>query len=190
MTPSGHEVTRLLNQWAQGDRAALDQLMPLVYDELHKMARRYMNPRSSDHTLQPTAVIHEAYLKLAGTEQDWESRAHFFGIAAKAMRHILVDNARHRKAAKRGGEVRMLPLEEGIAISGGVAAEIVALDEALTALSKIDPRKGQVVELRYFGGLSVEDTARTLKISPETVARDWQFARSFLQREIRHSANS
>jgi RNA polymerase sigma-70 factor, ECF subfamily len=190
MTSAGHEVTRLLNQWAHGDRAALDQLLPLVYKELHKMAKRYMEEQSPGHTLQTTAVIHEAYLKLAGTEQDWQSREHFFGVAAKAMRHVLVDHARARKAAKRGGEVQMLPLEEGIAISGGVAAEIVVLDEALTALAKLDPRKGQVVELRYFGGLSVEQTARTLKISPETVNRDWQFARSFLQREIRHSAKA
>jgi RNA polymerase sigma-70 factor (ECF subfamily) len=187
--PSGHEVTGLLHRLAQGDRAALDQLIPLVYKELHKIAKRYMAHQNPDHTLQTTAVVHEAYLKLAGgTEQDWENRAQFFAVAAKAMRHVLVDHARTRGAAKRGGNVRIVSLEEGMAISRGTAAEIVALDDALTVLTKLDGRKGQVVELRYFGGLSVEDTARMLQVSPETVARDWRFARSFLQREMKHMA--
>src|ERR1051326_4680624 len=163
-----------------GDRAPLERLMASVYGELHKMAKRYMGQESPGHTLQTTALINEAYLNLAGTDQDWESRAHFFGVAAKAMRHVLVDHARRRKAAKRGGEVQMLPLEEASAVSGGVSPEIIALDDALTELAKLDARKAQVVELRYFGGLSVEETAKVMKISRETVLRDWQFARAFL----------
>jgi RNA polymerase sigma factor (TIGR02999 family) len=131
-------------------------------------------------------VLHEAYLKLAaGAEKDWENRAHFFAVASKAMRHILVDHARRRRAAKRGGVIRIVPLEEGREAAVGTAAEIVALDDALTALAKADPRKERVVELRYFGGLSAEETARALNISPETVTRDWKFARAFLQHEIR-----
>lgn len=185
MTSPDHDVTRLLQQWAQGDQAALEQLMPLVYRELHKMAKRYMAGQDPGHTLQTTAVIHEAYLKLAGRQgQSWVNRDHFFGVAAKAMRHVLVDYARSRRAAKRGTAVRIVPLEEGSPFAGGVAAEIIALDEALTAMAKLDARKAQVVELRYFGGLSVEETARALQVSPETVARDWKFAKSFLQRQI------
>jgi RNA polymerase sigma factor (TIGR02999 family) len=187
VTPSAHEVTRLLRQWAEGDRAALDQLIPLVYAELHKIAKRYMADQSAGHTLQATAVVHEAYLKLAGAgEQIWEDRAHFFAVASKAMRHVLVDYARTQQAAKRGGGVRIVPLEEGVAISGQTSAELVALDDALTELAAVDPRKAQVVELRYFGGLTVEDTARMLGISAETVARDWRFAKSLLEREIKH----
>ena len=185
-----HDVTRLLNQWAAGDQNAIDQLLPLVYRELHKMAKRYMAQQAPGHTLQTTAVINEAYLKLAaGAEPDWENRAHFFGVAAKAMRHVLVDHARHHHAAKRGGEVQMVPLDDNLAISAGAGSEMIALDEALTSLAKLDARKSQVVELRYFGGLSVEDTARTLKISPETVARDWKFAKAYLQGEIRRSSS-
>ena len=175
---------------ADGDGAALDQLIPLVYRELHKIAKRYMADQSAGHTLQTTAVVHEAYLKLAGTgRQIWEDRAHFFAVAAKAMRQVLVDHARTRQAAKRGGDVRIVPLEEGVAISGGTAAELIALDDALTDLARLDARKAQVVELRYFGGLTVEDTARTLGISPETVGRDWRFAKSLLEREIKHKTN-
>lgn len=181
----GNVVTHLLNRWGKGDRAALDQLLPLVYRELHKMAKRYMAQQNPNHTLQTTAVIHEAYLKLAGgAESDWENRAHFFGVAAKAMRHVLVDHARSRQAAKRGGEFQVVPLEEELAVVGGPAEEIVALDEALKTLAASYPRQAQVVELRYFGGLSVEDTARMLHVSVETVARDWKFSKSFLRREI------
>jgi len=181
-----HEITRLLQRWAKGDAAAPDQLLPLVYKELHKLAKRYMAQQSPDHTLQTTALINEAYLKLAaGAPANWENRAHFYGVAAKAMRQVLVDYARHRQTAKRGGEINMVTLDENLAISGGIGAEMVALDEALNALVKLDPRKGQVVELRYFGGLSVDEIAGTLKVSPETVARDWQFAKTYLQREMK-----
>lgn len=190
-TPTGHAVTQLLIQWGKGDRAALDQLLPLVYRELHKIAKRYMAQQNPNHTLQTTAVIHEAYLKLAGgSEHDWENRAHFFGVAAKAMRHVLVDHARNRRAAKRGGEVQVMPLEEELAVVGGPAQEIIALDDALQALAASYPRQAEVVELRYFGGLSVEDAARTLKVSPETVARDWRFAKSFLKREAKRGGNA
>jgi len=183
---SEREITRLLQRWAKGDAAAADQLLPLVYKELHKLAKRYMAQQSPDHTLQTTALINEAYLKLAaGAPANWENRAHFYGVAAKAMRQVLVDYARHRQTAKRGGEINMVTLDENLAISGGIGAEMVALDEALNALVKLDPRKGQVVELRYFGGLSVDEIAGTLKVSPETVARDWQFAKTYLQREMR-----
>jgi RNA polymerase sigma factor (TIGR02999 family) len=185
MTPSDHEVTQLLHEWGEGDQNALDRLLPLIYRELHKMAKRYMRRQNPQHTLQTTAVIHEAYLKLAGgAEHDWESRAHFFGVAAKAMRHVLVDHARSGHSARRGGEVRAVTLDEGMAGAGLRPAEMIALDDALSALAKIHPRKSQVVELRYFAGMSVEEAANVLKISSETVARDWRFAKAFLQREI------
>jgi RNA polymerase sigma factor (TIGR02999 family) len=186
MTPPEHTVTLLLKKWAKGDSEALDELMPLVYKELRKIAKRFMEQENPNHTLQTTAVLHEAYLKLAaGGEKDWENRAHFFAVAAKAMRHILVDHVRRRRAAKRGGVIRIVPLEEGREAAAVNAAEIVALDDALTALAKADARKERVVELRYFGGLSVEETARVLNISAETVTRDWKFARAFLQHEIK-----
>jgi len=187
--PSEDNLTRLLVQWGRGDEAALNRLIPLVYRELHKMAKRYMAPQNAGHTLQTTAVIHEAYLKLAaGPEHDWESRAHFFGVAAKAMRHVLVDHARTRLSAKRGGDVRPVTLDEGIVVAGGQERGLVALDDALTTLAQLHSRQGQVVELRYFGGLSVEEAAKILKVSPETVARDWQFAKAFLQREMNRPA--
>jgi RNA polymerase sigma factor (TIGR02999 family) len=195
MTPSGdeptsaHMVTNLLIQWGKGDRAAFNELMPLVYRELHKMAKRYMRQQESGHTLQTTAVIHEAYLKLAGgTEQDLENRAHFYGVAAKAMRHILVDHARTRQSVKRGGKTPMVTLDEGLPVVDTPAAEILALDDALNALAASYPRQAEVVELRYFGGLSVDEVSRKLKVSPETVARDWRFAKSFLRRETKHGA--
>jgi len=165
--------------------------MPLVYKELHKIAKRYMAQQSPDHTLQTTAVLHEAYLKLAaGADANWENRAHFYGVAAKAMRHVLVDHARHRQTAKGGGRINRVTLDENLAISDGIGAEMVALDDALTALAKLDARKGQVVELRYFGGLTVDEIAGTLKVSPETVARDWQFAKTYLQREMRQGSRT
>lgn len=182
--PAVNPITQLLRQWGRGDRAALDQLLPLVYRELHKMAKRHMAQQGGRHTLQTTAVIHEAYLKLAGAPQDWENRAHFFGVASKAMRHVLVDHARSRKAAKRGGEIQILPMDEALAVADGSAQDVIALDNALKTLGASYPRQAEVVELRYFGGLSVEDAARTLDISVETVARDWRFARSFLKREL------
>ena len=191
MTLSEHEVTQLLHQWGAGDRNALDRLLPLVYRELHKIAKRSVRRQDSQHTLQTTAVIHEAYLKLAcGAERNWESRAHFLGVAAKAMRHVLVDHARSGRSAKRGGEALAVTFDESMAVAGLRPAELIALDDALSALAKRHPRKGQVVELRYFAGLSVEETAVVLAISAETVARDWRFARAFLQRELTQTAET
>jgi RNA polymerase sigma-70 factor (ECF subfamily) len=187
MSSSPNDVTQLLHRWAHGDRGALDELMPLIYRELHKLAKRQMIQQKPDHTLQTTAVIHEAYLRLggSGSEKDWENRAHFFGVAAKAMRHVLVDHARTGRAAKRGGAVRIEQLSDGADIGELRSAEMIALDDALTSLTLQYPRQAEVVELRYFGGLTVEETAVALKLSPETVARDWRFARAFLRTELK-----
>jgi RNA polymerase sigma-70 factor, ECF subfamily len=183
--PPDHEITRLLESWNNGRQEALDELMPLVYQELRRMAKRYMSSQPSGHTLQTTALIHEAYLKLADNrEKNWQNRAHFFAVAGQAMRHILVDHARSHKAEKRGGERQFISLEEVAVISTERAAEVVALDEALQNLTNIDERKARVVELRYFGGLSVEETAEVLKISANTVKRDWSFAKMWLLREL------
>jgi len=185
MRPSPHEVTRLLNEWGNGNQAALEQLMALVYGELRKMARRHMQHQNPDHTLQTTALIHEAYLRLAGdSAKSWKNRQHFFGVAAKAMRHVLVDHARARQAAKRGGAVQVVSLDEAIATSPERLAGLIALDEALTDLAKLHPRQSEVIELRFFGGLGVEDTAEVLKVSPETVALDWRAAKAWLHREL------
>jgi RNA polymerase sigma factor (TIGR02999 family) len=159
--------------------------MPLVYGELRRMARRYMNQQPSSHTLQTTALIHEAYLRLVGQEETrWENRAHFFGVAAQAMRHILVDYARARHSAKRGGDTRPISLEEAAFVPEERAAELVALDDALAELARLSPRQSQVVELRYFGGLSVAETAEALKVSPDTVTRDWNQAQAWLYRAL------
>ena len=185
MEPSPQEVTQLLADWEQGDQAALDKLLPLVYNELHQMAKRYMSRQTPDHTLQTTALLNEAYLKLVGQPaKHWQNRAHFFGVAAQAMRHILVDYARSHQYAKRGGGATIIELDEALVVSQERAAELVALDDALQELAKVDPRKSQVVELRYFGGLSVEETAAVLKISPVTVMRDWSMAKAWLHREL------
>lgn len=179
------DVTKLLAAWSDGRQEALDELLPIVYEELHRMAKRYMNSQASGHTLQTTALIHEAYLKLAGQkEQRWQNRTHFFAVAAQAMRHILVDHARSRKTEKRGGAATIISLEDAAVISTERASEITALDEALTKFSAVDERKARVVELKFFGGLSVEETAEVLKISPETVMRDWRFAKTWLLREL------
>jgi RNA polymerase sigma factor (TIGR02999 family) len=191
MTPSSHEVSQLLHAWGEGDSSALDRLMSLVYDELRRMARRHIARQAPGHMLQTTALVHEAYLKLVDLKDvRWQDRAHFFAVAAKAMRHILVDYARSRHAAKRGGRFRIVSLDEAAAICEDRAAEVVALDDALKGLAALDPRKCQVVELRYFGGLSVADTAEVLGVSPETVARDWRLARTWLLRELSRSAES
>jgi len=182
MASARDDVTQLLRRWRAGDQAARDELMPLIYKELHKLAKRYMNQEGAGHTLQTTALIHEAYLKLGGSSDGgWESRAHFFGVAAKAMRQVLVDHARARRAAKRGGDVRIEHLEDGVNAGVVRAADVIALDDALTTLGGLYPRQAEVVELRYFGGFTVEETAGALKVSPETVARDWHFARAFLR---------
>ncbi len=185
METSSQSVSYLLQRWSGGDRAALDQLLPLVYDELHRMARRYMQQQPDGHTLQTTALIHEAYLRLMGQEEKyWENRAHFFGVAAQAMRHILVDYARARQTAKRGGEARTVTLDEAVFVSDERAAEVVALDDALVELARLAPRQRSVVELRYFGGLSVIEIAEVLQVSTDTVTRDWNQAKAWLYRAL------
>ena len=183
---AAHSVTLLLEQWNQGDREALDKLMPLIYEELRKMARRYMSQQNPGHTLQTTALIHEAYLRMVKQkEKHFQNRAHFFGVAAQAMRHILVDYARSRHTAKRGGGARPISLEEAALVSPERAGELVAFDDALKELETLSKRQSRVVELRYFGGLSVEETATVLEVSPETVMRDWNMAKTWLHRALR-----
>ncbi len=182
---SPNEITQLLNNWSNGDELALEQLIPLVYEELRKMAKQYMQSQRIGHTLQPTALIHEVYVKLAGQqEQSWKNRAHFFGVAAQAMRHILVDYVRHRGYQKRGGNAQRVELDEAMIVSSERAAGLVELDEALTKLAKLDERKSRVVELKYFGGLSNEEMAEVLNVTTKTIIRDWQFARTWLLREL------
>jgi RNA polymerase sigma factor (TIGR02999 family) len=182
---SSPSVSHLLQRWSDGDREALDQLMPLVYQELRRMARRYMEQQPAGHTLQTTALIHEAYLRLVGQEEKrWENRAHFFGVAAQAMRHILVDYARARNRAKRGGGARAASLDEALTVCPGPGAELVALDDALSALAKLDKRQSQVVELRFFGGLTEGEIGEVLKVSTRTVRSDWRLARLWLLREL------
>jgi len=183
---AGHEITQLLKAWSEGEPTALEKLVPLVYQELQRMARRYMAQERPGHTLQTTALVHEAYVRLVDSAQtSYESRAEFFAVCAQVMRHILVDWARSRQALKRGGQVAPLELDEALAVGEEPGRDLVALDDALRALTAQDPRKGQVVELRFFGGLSVEETAAVLKVSPETVMRDWKLAKSWLRRELR-----
>lgn len=182
---SPSEVTQLLAEYSQGNRAALDRLLPLVYAELHRMARRYMSRENPAHTLQPTALIHEAFFRLTGLSPNkWENSAHFFAVAAQSMRHVLVDHARARHREKRGGEKRFVPLDECLVISGERVAGIIALDDALTDLAKLHPRQSKVVELKYFGGLSVEETAEALQVSPDTAMRDWRVAKAWLYRRL------
>ena len=185
MGSSTHEVTQLLRAWSEGEQTALEKLMPVVYAELHRIAQRYIAYERPGHTLQATALVNEAYLRLVDSAQaTWQDRAHFFAVCAQLMRRILVDWARSRQAIKRGGEVQRLELEEALVVVEAPGSDLVALDEALKALAAMDPRKSQVVELRFFGGLSVEETAAVLKISAETVMRDWKFAKSWLRREL------
>jgi RNA polymerase sigma factor (TIGR02999 family) len=181
-----HQITLLLDDWSKGDELALEQLMPLVYEELRRMARRYMRRQPSGHTFQTTELIHEAYLKIAKNDrQNWQNRAHFFGVAAQAMRHILVDYARSKQSQKRGGFLERVTFAENIEVSADQSEKIVALDEALNNLATLDPRKSRVVELKYFGGLTIEEIAEVMKISPETVTRDWRFARNWLSIELK-----
>lgn len=180
-----HQITLLLADWSKGDEMALEQLMPLVYDELRRMARGYLRHQSSGHTFQTTELIHEAYLKLAKNDgKTWHNRAHFFGVAAKAMRHILVDYARSKQSQKRGGQAEKITLEENLVASTNHSQEIIALDEALKQLEALDERKVRVVEMKFFGGLTTEEITEVLKVSPETVKRDWKFARTWLLREL------
>ena len=179
------ETTRLLRAWAGGDREALDRLAPRVYDELLRMARNFMRQERGGRTIQATALVHEAYLRLIDVDNvDWGQRAHFFAVCAQVMRRILLEGARKRATSKRGGGWERVTLEEIPGAQGGRPQELIALDEALTRLAAADPRKAQVVELRYFGGLSVEETASVLKVSPDTVARDWRSARAWLLSEL------
>ena len=183
--PTTHEVTQLLIEWSNGDKAALDKLMPLIHEELRRLARHYMSRERPGHTLQTTALVNEAYLKLVNRKGvHWENRAHFFAIAAQSMRSILVDHARGLAYAKRGGGAPKIEFDEGMIVSQERAAELVALDEALVALAEIDPRQGRVVELRFFGGLTVEETAEVLDLSPATIKREWTTAKAWLYRQL------
>jgi RNA polymerase sigma factor (TIGR02999 family) len=179
------ETTQLLRAWADGDRGALERLTPRVYRTLRRIAGHQLQNERAGQTLQPTALVHEAYLELIDvTNVDWQHRAHFFAVSAQVMRHILLDRARRRVTAKRGGNVERVKLEDLPDLGAGRAGELIALDDALNALAGIDPRKARVVELRFFGGLSVEESATVLAVSPETIMRDWKFARSWLQAEL------
>lgn len=185
------EVTELLIAWSNGDPTALDRLMPLAYDELHRIARRYMRREPADHTLQTSALVNEAYLRLIDQRRvQWQNRAHFFAISAQLMRRILVSMARARHAHKRGNDARPVSLDDALVISNERAAELVALDDALLELARLDPRRSQVVELRYFRGLSVKETAEVLKLSEETVMRDWNRAKAWLHVQLDATANS
>ena len=185
MTEAPAEITQLLVAWGSGDQAALDQLMPLVYDELRRLARRHLGRERQDHTLQSAALVNEAYLKLVDQRAvQWQNRAQFFALAAQAMRRILVDHARGRQYQKRGGEARQISLDEALVVSHARTAEVLALDDALNGLAQFDARKCRIVELRFFGGLSIDETAHVLQVSPGTVMRDWTLAKAWLQREI------
>lgn len=184
-TPSAKEVTQLLIAWSDGDRSALEQLTPLVHAELYRLAKRYMAQERQGHTLQATALVNEAYLRLIDWKSvRWQNRAHFFGVSANLMRRILVDHARSRNYQKRGAGARKVPLDEAAVVSEDRAPDFVALDDALNALAEVDPRKSKIIELRFFGGLSVEETAEVLRISPRTVTREWSLAQAWLYREM------
>ena len=188
VAPSPKEVTRLLVDWGKGDQAALDELIPLVYDELRRVARRYMRRESQGHTLQTSALVNEAYLRLIDQNSvQWQNRAHFFGVAAQLMRRILVDHARSRLRTKRGGGVQMVSLAEQAVISKEVA-EVIALDDALKDLAEMDPRKSQIVEMKFFGGLTTEEVAEVLKVTSRTVEREWRKAKAWLNRAISKGA--
>ncbi len=182
---SPKEVTRMLQAWSNGDPAALERLIPHIYDELHRLARGYMNRELPGHPLQVTALVNEAYLRLANwKEARWENRAHFFGVAAQLMRRVLVDFARHRDYEKRGGKQRQVAFDEALALPVQREADFLALDDALQSLAALDARKCKIVELKFFGGLSVEEIAEVLQTSPRTVMREWSLARAWLFREL------
>ena len=178
------DISGLLRAWSGGDQSALDRLTPIVYDELHRLARRYMKRERPGHSLQTAALVNEAYMRLVDYERmQWQNRAHFFAVSAQLMRRILVDHAR-RHNLKRGGDVQHVSLEEAAVVGGGGDTDLVVLDDAMNALARIDPRKVQVVEMRFFGGLSVEETAEVLKVSTVTVKREWRAAKAWLYREL------
>jgi RNA polymerase sigma factor (TIGR02999 family) len=184
-TPSTHEVSQLLAAWSEGDEAALEQLIPLIYRELRRQAERYMHGEREGHVLQTTALVHEAYLRLADCrEMKWQNRAHFFAVAAQMMRRILVEFARANKAEKRGGAMNQVSLAEALAVAEARGTDVVALDDALQTLASLNPRQCQVVELRFFGGLSHEEIAEVLKVSVGTVRRDWSLAQAWLFNEL------
>lgn len=183
--PASQEITRLLLSWGNGNKAALDELMPLVYEELRRLAKHYMRGQKEGHTLQATALVNEAYLRLVDSSRvQWQNRAHFFAISAQLMRRILVDFARTKNSLKRGGEQIKVTLDERIAVPFERGTDLVALDEALENLAKFSPRQSQIVELRYFGGLTEEEIAEALNVSTRTVRRDWSVARAWLYREL------
>jgi RNA polymerase sigma factor (TIGR02999 family) len=189
MERSPQGVTELLVAWSNGDKNAGDQLMTIVYEELHRLAHHYMRRESPSHTLQTSALVNEAFVRLVDQRNvQWQNRAHFFGIAAHMMRRILVDYARQRRNAKRGGGVRTIALDEALIISEERSTEVIDLDEALVKLVELDPRKSRIVELRFFGGLSIDETAEVLAVSPGTVMRDWTLAKAWLRREMTNNS--
>lgn len=191
MTASSHEVTELLVDWGQGNTAALDKLTPLVYAELHRLAHQYLSKERPGHTLQTSALVNEAFVRLIDQRDvHWQNRAHFFGIAAQSMRRILVDYARHRHSQKRGGNNQKVELDEAMILSQERASEVISLDGALKELAEIDERKSQIVELRFFGGLSIEETAEVLSVSPGTVMRDWTLAKAWLRRAVLNDSSN
>jgi RNA polymerase sigma factor (TIGR02999 family) len=188
-TPKQHEITQLLAEWSDGNQSALDELYPLVYDELHRLARRYMSRERQGHTLQTTALINEAYVRLVDQRNvHWANRSHFFAISAQIMRRILIDHARRHAYAKRGGGAQQVSLDEAAIVTRTAGAELLRLDEALKSLAEMDPRRSQVVELRYFGGLNNEEIAGVLNISENTVTRDWNMARAWLYQQLTENA--
>jgi RNA polymerase sigma factor (TIGR02999 family) len=178
------EVTQLLIKWSKGDQAALDALIPIVYTELKRLAKRYMGKERADHTLQTSALINEAYLKLVDQSIPWQDRKHFFAVSAQIMRHILIDHARSHRYAKRGAGAERVPMEEADELSGQRAEELVALDEVLTELGARDSRKRQIIELRFFGGLTIEETAEVMNLAPVTVIREWRSAKAWLHQAM------
>jgi RNA polymerase sigma-70 factor (ECF subfamily) len=187
---SAGPITRLLIDWRSGDQAALDRLLPLVYEELRRLAKRQMRQEAPGHLLQTTALVHEAYLRLVDqTQSGWETRAHFYAVAARIMRHILVDYARGRRRAKRGDGVPAMSLDDVAVLSDATMEELIGVHVALERLSLLDPRKGRVFELRYFGGMSIDEAADVLQVSPATVARDWRMAKAWLRRAIDDGAH-
>ena len=185
MDETPNEITEQLIAWSKGDEAALDALIPAVYQELRRMANYYLRGENAGHSLQPTALVHEAYLRLIDqTKVDWQNRAHFFGVAAQMMRRILVDHAKAKHRAKRGGTATKVSLDETVNLSSERAAELVALDDALKVLDELDERKSRIVELRYFGGLTVDETAQVLGVSDKTVMRDWSLAKAWLYQQL------
>jgi len=186
--PTKHEVTQLLIEWSNGDKAALDRLMPLIHEELRRLAHHYMSRERAGHTLQTTALVNEAYLRLVNRKDvQWQNRTHFFAIAATLMRTILVDHARSHAYAKRGGGARKTELDEAMIVSQERAADVLALNDVLTELASFDPQQSRVVELRFFGGLTIEETAEVLHLSPATIKREWSTAKAWLYRELAKS---